>query len=538
MNFDFLNAPIFATRTAATIAEVREAIQLPSGRWAAHAADAYTRTTGWPATVMTCGVEEALEALSAIATAYGDRIPVFAWLMVEGMYIDDVKRSASALSNALTVIRYKEAFEYSKDRHGAQIVLIDETDLLEFLPRHFQASQPVKLEYPELNADEVKALRICKRPLLTLGWWTFQHNAPDEVLAFASGLGAPIALLPTFHGIRPDLFEDFSREAERTGVLLLPAASIVWTEAFIGADLIYALGGELNEGTLYGLHDFPWVKAKVIEQYKLPFPGIDTGERSRRERWLHRLRKRKADLRQILGETAVKSRSNPRLDPAYTAHAITSAAPENTLFIGEGNGTGMWLWSYLQEQCVLYPDRMATIGLSLAWAFAATLAHRRRPCWILCGDGSLGYQFELFRFLAEKKRNIVVFLFHNGTWDSIRLEQTFLFAQRYPGTDLPDTDYVGMAAQAGWQTQRVTSADELDAILQQARERKADAGPLLVDIRLQPDSIPFAGLSFALAELDYILKPKLLQAAWSLLRLKLRGRMPWRILWMIARLFL
>jgi benzoylformate decarboxylase len=280
------------------------------------------------------------------------------------------------------------------------------------------------------------------------------------------------------------------------------------------------------------------VKAKVIEQYKLPFPGIDTGERTRRERWLQRLRKRKADLRQILVETAVESRSNPTLDPAYAAHAITNAAPENTLFIGEGNGTGMWLWSYIQEQYVIYPDRMATIGLSLAWAFAATLAHRTRPCWILCGDGSLGYQFELFNFLAEQKQNIVVFLFHNGTWDSIRLEQTFLFAQRYPGTELPDTDYVGMAAQAGWQTERVTRADELDAILHQARERNADDGPLLVDIQLQPDSIPFAGLSFALAELDYILKPKLLQAAWSLLCLKLRGRMPWRILWMIGRLFL
>ena len=53
--------------------------------------------------------------------------------------------------------------------------------------------------------------------------------------------------------------------------------------------------------------------------------------------------------------------------------------------------------------------------------------------------------------------------------------------------------------------------------------------PLLLDVSLPRDALPFAGLSFALAELDYILRPKFRSIIGSFLWAILRGRFPWRI---------
>ncbi|MEQ9449193.1 MAG: thiamine pyrophosphate-dependent enzyme, partial [Rhodospirillaceae bacterium] len=173
---------------------------------------------------------------------------------------------------------------------------------------------------------------------------------------------------------------------------------------------------------------------------------------------------------------------------------------------------------------------------SLAWLRGIREHEKHRPLWAVIGDGSLGYQVSLFEYLVDNDINCVVCVFNNSAWDSIRLEQTFVFRQRYPGTAREPRDYAAIASMNGCETIRVTSAVELDAALESARDWQ-EKRPLLLDIQTPADTIPLAGLTFALAELDYILTANILQAAISTLKAVWTGKLPLRLLWLAVRAY-
>ncbi|MCB1317866.1 MAG: thiamine pyrophosphate-binding protein, partial [Leptospiraceae bacterium] len=413
-----------------------------------------------------------------------------------------------------------------------------------------------------------KMLRTARRPVLMLDRRALLQNPPHPILSLAEEMHAPILLTTAATCAPPTIVQRWIQLAGDR-VLFLPANNIVWLRAFMKADLLLTLGARLRESEGFGLNDFHLTRADIVQVHPGSFqtdpnvklfinnlaadfaenmltllrrmrpdesePVLDYRLTNLRIKRLESIRHETVQLHKGLERAAESAHQNQPLDPAAVTHAIVGRSAAETLFIGEGNSTGMWMWSYLWLRPVLYPDLMASIGLALPWTMGVLQSADRRPIRVFLGDGSFLYQSGFLPELSGGGKDVTVFLYNNAAWSSIRLEQTFVFRGRYPGTELPQVDYTRIAQLHGWDTMRVESMEDLQAALNRADE-SGKKRPFFVDINLPRDSIPFAGIMFALAELDYIARPMLSRVTRSALRAMLRRKVPYRFIGMVLRI--
>ncbi len=502
-----------------------EGRRVPHARFAVHAADAFARTSGASAVAVCCGKYEALQALAALASAFGDGIAVHLVCALQPTDVPAVRRAAGALAGRV----------YDRDGLHPGVPGSPVRVSLAVHPEELRAfvEEPFRVEAAPYSQCPALRLSSRERVLIVCGRSALLRTDPRELRGVAESLSAPVLLGAAAAAASPQCLERY-RTAFHGSDLLIPAGGIFWTLALYEADVLFVLGDKLTESEGYGLHDFPLVRGRVIE-LELDQLRAVAGSSPRRRRFAKRLARRQERMIAGIRKEAERAQTKRPLDPLYVAQAAFDRAPEDTIFVAEGNGTGMFQWSVNQQlRPVIYPVRMATIGLLLPYA-AGVHAANRGPVWCFAGDGSLRYEPELLGELARRKVRCVILVFRNAAWDSIRLEQTFVLRGRYPGTELREQDYAGFAEQHGCAAMRVGDHAQLEAAL--SRAALHDEGrPLLIDIHVRKDQIPVAGLTWALAELDYILAavPKW-HVLLSFMRAILRRRLPLRILRLLWR---
>jgi thiamine pyrophosphate-dependent acetolactate synthase large subunit-like protein len=249
----------------------------------------------------------------------------------------------------------------------------------------------------------------------------------------------------------------------------------------------------------------------------------------RRRAWIDRGRQWCRRWKDSLDREAERaSRSDP-LDPAYAAHEIVRRAPRGTTFVSEGGACGMWLMASLWMHPLVFPVQQATIGTSIPMALGAAVGMRsardadRPPVWCVLGDGAFFYHAAELAALSRHRVPAVLFVFNDSSWGAIRLGQTFACGGRYTGTDIPATDYAAVARACGCEA--LTAAGPRGLL--EALERAAAArGPLLVDVKIRKDAVPFSGANFVLAEFDGVLKTSAPALAGGALLGALRRKVP------------
>ena len=560
--------------TAETLGEfnLRAPNPLPDARTACHAADAWARVTGCRAVFVSVGLDETLDALPALATPYGDEIELTAICVLgNDQALDDVHASGRHLSQhslrldspargrgGASRARKKIVQEFVREHpRGVQLILIPwalpDKEIRELIPMIIQLAseqeRPQPVRPPATAVDSTGVVARSARPILVLGRHVIIERDPLALAELARMLNAPVVLTTQASTAPPAALERWNA-AWPADVPLVFAASVVWNYALIRADCILTIDARLTEGEMVGLRDFSFVREDRV--HVLPVEEVfapdnhgfrarlsESSQRivKRRRKWRETIAKKTERLQRLTASAAHTARgAGVPFDPAWVAHSIFAAAPANGVFIGEGNGAGMWMWSYNERRPTLDPDRMSTIGLLLAWAIGASRAAPERPVWCFAGDGSLGYHPALFAELSRRRANVVIFVFNNQAWSSIRLEQTFLFGGRYPGTTLPARNFAHIARDYACEGVRVETETQFQDALQSAlRPRRR---PLVIDIPMPQDSVPFAGLSFALAELDYLLRPMRARFVASMLRALLTGALAPRIPRMLLRMVL
>lgn len=498
-------------------------LRVAHARFAVHAADAFARTAARLAVAVCSGKSEALQGLAALASAFGDGIPVHLVCLLDRADVPSVRDAAAALAGSVVDGRSVHAGVLGSPVRVS--LAVTENELRRFAGESLQ---------DESFAAERRTVRLRSRDrvVFVCGRRALMHLDPLDLRRRAETLPALVLLSAAATAGPPECIERY-RSAFHGSGLLLPAGGFFWTLALYEADVVLLPGGDkLTEAEGYDLHDFSLVPGRVLPVDLAHL--ADSGVSSRRRKFVYGMMRRQAKMIAGIAGEARRARKLRPLDPLYLAHAIFARAPAETVFVAEGNGTGMFQWSVNQGfRPVVYPARMATIGVLLPYACGARTA-TRRPVWCFAGDGSLRYEPELLGELVRLRAGCVIFVFRNAAWDSIRLEQTFVLRGRYPGTDLPEQDFAGLARDYGCAAMRVEDDVQLEAALERAANHREER-PLVIDIGVRKDQVPPAGLTWALAELDYILAavPKrhiLLSFVCAMLR-----RIPWRILRLLWR---
>jgi acetolactate synthase-1/2/3 large subunit len=527
--------PVFTA--SAKLSGLAGAVVLRDAQAATHAADGAARTLGGPAIVAAVGLADAMRTASGLVTAHGDKQPVVAVVAVDDSDRRIVEPALWAASRTVIDAAGGSVVEQCREAlpliAPVSIIARDEVEA-QAIVAELQAGLGRPSVGPgsdgSRSEEALAVLREAKRPLVLVGHGAASSSDLNVIAGLARAWEAPVGLTFGAIGMAPHRLEEFIA-AIADDVPALAAGTVPWTEAMARADVILALGSGLSEADWFGLTDARVVRAPVYRVALQPDPdGVATqtiveeaghfadrltGELERggvltESGWREKFTEARLRWTEAVDEEAEKDAQRDRLTAALAVREIVAAATADTVFVGEGGASGMWLASYRWRRPVVIPAQHAPIGASIGMSVGIRAAHPTRPVWAVVGDGAFFYCDRELAGLAERNEAFTAFVFADRSWNAIRLVQTLFFKRRTIGTDLPQVDYAGIARMHGCEAIEVRTPGGLAQALAMAQEQRDR--PLVVQVTIEKGSIPFVGANLILAELDGVLT-KLLGSA-------------------------
>lgn len=234
---------------------------------AVHAADGYARATGKVGTVLVTSGPGATNAITGIATAYMDSIPlvVISGQVASHLIGTDAFQETDMMGISRPIVKHsfliqspeeipevvKKAFIIAKTGKPGPVVIDVPKDMTD--PNHlfdYQYPKDIKMrsysapsEELESNVDEaVSLLEKAKKPVLYAGGGIIQGNASEELKKLAKIMNAPVTNTLMGLGAFPATHENFIGMLGMHGTY---EANMAMHEA----DLIFALGSRFDDRT-------------------------------------------------------------------------------------------------------------------------------------------------------------------------------------------------------------------------------------------------------------------------------------------------
>ena len=234
---------------------------------AVHAADGYARATGKVGTVLVTSGPGATNAITGIATAYMDSIPlvVISGQVASHLIGTDAFQETDMMGISRPIVKHsfliqspeeipevvKKAFIIAKTGKPGPVVIDVPKDMTD--PNHlfdYQYPKDIKMrsysapsEEEESNVDEaVSLLEKAKKPVLYAGGGIIQGNASEELKKLAKIMNAPVTNTLMGLGAFPATHQNF------IGMLGMHG-TYESNMAMHEADLIFALGSRFDDRT-------------------------------------------------------------------------------------------------------------------------------------------------------------------------------------------------------------------------------------------------------------------------------------------------
>ncbi|MFC0267492.1 ubiquinone-dependent pyruvate dehydrogenase [Kushneria aurantia] len=185
--------------------------------------------------------------------------------------------------------------------------------------------------------------------------------------------------------------------------------------------------------------------------------------------------------REGLDELATPAATGEPLHPQYLTARISELAAEDAWFTADVGTPTIWAARYLKmngKRRLGGSFMHGSMAVAMPQAMGVQLAHRERQVVSLSGDGGINMLMGDLITLAEQQLPVKVVVYNNETLGFVAMEMK---AAGYVDetTDLPRTDYAGLAESLGIKGIRVRSSEQLDDAL---REAFAHDGPVIVDV--------------------------------------------------------
>ncbi|WP_144641183.1 thiamine pyrophosphate-binding protein [Bordetella genomosp. 13] len=363
------------------------------------------------------------------------------------------------------------------------------------LPRPAQG-QPGPAELQRLR----ELIESAERPLLLLGGSGWSDAARDGIARFAERFDLPVATawrrLELFDNDHPNFVGQVSAS--------MPANQ---KRAVTDSDLVIALGTRLCEPTTI---NYTWL-ASPVPGPRLVHIHPDAGEIGRvcvpelglvasldgfaqavealapSPGWLPRRRGAQA-----AGDAAVPAPQPGPLDLNVAARHVAATLPaDSCVTVGAGN------YALYAHRHILFKGlgsqlspAVGAMGYGLPAAIAAKLHAPRRTVVCFAGDGCFQMTSQELATAAQYRLGIVVLVFNNGLFGTIRLHQERAFPGRPLATELVNPDFAQLGRSHGGYGQVVTRTEDFapaydEALAHATRERL----PAVLDLRYDADLI-------------------------------------------------
>jgi acetolactate synthase-1/2/3 large subunit len=488
---------------------------------ATHAAEGYSKATGRPGVVLVTSGPGATNAVTGIADAYMDSIPlvVFTGQVVTKLIGNDAFQEVDivGITRPITKHNYlvkdvndlantiKAAF-YIATTGRPGPVLVD-------LPKDVLAAKTV-FEYPKSislrsynpvvdgNVRQIKKaaelINEAKRPLLYVGGGVISSNASVEVRALADKIHAPITT--TLHGL--GAYPEQSKLA--LGMLGMHGT---WYSnmAVDQCDVLVAIGARFDDRVTGKVEafaknakkihididpsaisknvpaDVPIVGdvKRVVKQLLDLIKPLDTKE------WLKTIDKWKA-------EHPLRYKHDGLLRAQHVIHMLGEITNGDAIVVSDVGQSQMWTaqffkWKHPRTQ--ITSGGLGTMGFSLPAAMGAAFGRNDLPIVCISGDGGFQMNIQELATIAQNNLPLKIFIMNNGYLGMVRQWQEFFWKKRYSHTRITSPDFVRVAEAYGIPAQRVSSPEEVEGAIREALAHKD--GPMLVEFVVAPEENVF-----------------------------------------------
>ena len=487
---------------------------------AIHAADGYARATGKVGVCLVTSGPGATNAVTGIATAYMDSVPV---VIITGQVptpligndafqevdIVGITRPCTKHNYLVKDVRdlprvIKEAFYLaSTGRPGP--VLID-------LPKDVQRAQteykypktismrsynPTYTPNPKQVAKVADVLRRAKKPILYAGGGVISSGASEDLVWLARTMNIPVTATLMALGCFP---ADDPLWLGMLGMHGTYAANM----AISGADLILAIGSRFDDRVTGKISEFA-KNAKIVHididptsiQKNVPVhipvvadcksfltalrqvlePELAAQAAPGHEAWLNRVSDwmREKPLTYATDSQAIK--------PQFVVETISRLTKGEAIITTEVGQNQMWaaqFYQFTKPRSFISSGGLGTMGFGFPAAIGAQMAFPDRLVIDVAGDGSIQMCIQELATAVCYNLPVKIVILNNGYLGMVRQWQELFYEKNYCATCLDVApDFVKLAEAYGAAGFRVTEQDKVESVLAEAF---ALPKPVIVDV--------------------------------------------------------
>ena len=402
------------------------------------------------------------------------------------------------------------AFSTAMAGRPGPVVLALPRDVLTGMADSGDASFIAALETSPADADMAALgdlIAQAQRPLLLLGGGRWNQDSCAAATRFAERFAMPVMTSyrrsPLFHPLHPNYAGDLGL-APNPKLLARVKAS----------DLVIAVGARLNETTSQGytLFDIPEPQLRLVHVY----PGAEElGRVYRPYLAIHASPRRFAEALDAMAPPA----SAPWAEQTRTAHdeylawsqtpvpqpgAVNLSAiviwlrenlPDDTILCNGAGNYASWIHRFyrFRQFATQIAPISASMGYGVPSAVAMQLLHPARKVVSINGDGDFLMNGQEFATAIQYKLPIIVLVFDNSLYGTIRMHQEREYPGRVIATELVNPDFAAYARSFGGFGAQVEKTEDFAAAF---RAAEASGLPSILHVKYDGEGItPVSTLS-------------------------------------------
>ena len=501
---------------------------------ATHAADGYARATGKPGVVMLTSGPGATNAITGIATAFMDSIPM---VVISGQVqshligtdafqeTDMIGISRPIVKHSFTVDHQKnipnivkEAFHIATSGRQGPVVIDVPKDLTnpdDLFDYEYPESVSIRSYNPPVEPEEnqisrvIEALKECKKPVIYAGGGTIASNASEELRELNSYIKAPVTNTLMGLGVYPGTDKYF------LGMLGMHGTYQA-NMAMHNADLILAVGARFDDRITNTPEKFaPRAKivhfdvdhssvSKIIEADIAVFGQVKNSltqiNNKLREEVSHFNEDKYSDWhRQIdewrdahgLDHNMYKNNddSHPILPQAAVQHIYQASEGKAfvTSDVGQHQMFAAQYYHFDEPRKWINSGGLGTMGFGLPSAMGVKLAFPEEEVICITGEGSIQMCIQELSTCSQYKLPIKIFNINNLALGMVKQWQDMNYDGRHSSISYEDSlpDFSKLVESYGHVGIKITKNSELKSGIEKALSLRDKL--VFVDIYVDPD---------------------------------------------------
>ncbi len=476
---------------------------------AAHAADGYARATGKPGVVLVTSGPGATNAVTGIATAYMDSIPMvcFTGQVPTSLIGNDAFQEVDSVGITRPCVKHnflvkdvrdlaetiKKAFYIATTgRPGPVVVDIPKDITADRCEYHYpkrikmRSYNPVTKGHAGQIKKAVELILTAKRPMIYTGGGVILDNAAKALTDFTRLLGAPITNTLMGLGAYP------ASDRQFLGMLGMHGTYEA-NMAMHNCDVLIAIGARFDDRVTGNVEKFcPAARivhvdidpASISKNVKVDIPIVgpvgdvlkqmikllkDSGQRLDPEAldaWWKQIDEWRAM------DCLKYDRESERIKPQFvieTLHKVTKGKAFVTSDVGQHQMFTAQFYKFEKPRRWINSGGLGTMGFGFPAAMGVQFAHPDETVCCVTGEGSIQMCIQEMSTCRQYGLPIKIINLNNGYLGMVRQWQEFFYQKRYAMSYMESLpDFVALAESYGHMGIRVEKPGDVEAALKEA----------------------------------------------------------------------